>query len=372
MLGVDPDQLEEVARGLQRGSTAVQSSAALAIQLRATTWSGPGARRCHHELIAPLLAHAEAAVQALSALAAALQAQAHEQRHVSRGVERRLILIIPGMGTDPRDPTTARRNAEVLQEELDRTSGPLEEYEVRAWSRYPAPPAPSVDNLNFAVLNDSSARIGARNLEADLNALAAHDPDRAVTAIGHSYGSLVAAQGVAADTTDGNSQVDQLILLASPGVGADSAEAIAHETRLRVQTGAFNSDPVALSQWFGPNPTSPEFGSQVLRVEAIDSVQPLRRTHSSYFEPGSPSLNQIAAAVAQHPLEPAPQPGELAGIRAEIAAKMDAIRELLNGVPATPTLADRATQVIDRIELLATSFVDASEDLIERWKIDSA
>ncbi|MFE7645126.1 alpha/beta hydrolase [Streptomyces phaeoluteigriseus] len=117
-------------------------------------------------------------------------------------------------------------------------------------------------------------------------------PDSRITLLCHSYGSVVC--GRAADGLD----VDELVLLGSPGTGADSAAEL--RTRARVWAARGGDDWVAevphtdidvfgTMVGFGTDPVSRAFGARVF--SAGDGG------HSDYFRPGSVCLANLVRIV---------------------------------------------------------------------------
>ncbi|USQ82517.1 alpha/beta hydrolase family protein [Streptomyces phaeoluteigriseus] len=117
-------------------------------------------------------------------------------------------------------------------------------------------------------------------------------PDSRITLLCHSYGSVVC--GRAADGLD----VDDLVLLGSPGTGADSAAEL--RTRARVWAARGGDDWVAevphtdvdvfgTTVGFGTDPVSRAFGARVF--SAGDGG------HSDYFRPGSVCLANLVRIV---------------------------------------------------------------------------
>ncbi|MFI0215184.1 alpha/beta hydrolase [Streptomyces lydicus] len=151
---------------------------------------------------------------------------------------------------------------------------------------------------------------------------ATHQGERPhVTAIGHSYGSFTVGQ---AAQREGGIPADDIILVGSPGTGAQKAEQLGVGAG-HVWVGASDSDPVthapsnsevgwgmvggpvggAIAHFadphelhFGQDPASADFGGNRFVVVPSGS-------HSSYFddsEAGDPrSLNNIGAIAAGHP-----------------------------------------------------------------------
>ncbi|MGW3846389.1 alpha/beta hydrolase [Streptomyces fagopyri] len=143
-----------------------------------------------------------------------------------------------------------------------------------------------------------------------------------ITAIGHSYGSLLV--GTAAREHGGIPGVDDIVLLGSPGTGAQTAGEL-NVAKGHVFAASAENDPVSWlpakssllgpapavvnslddERWFGRDPTSAEFGAT--RIESGDGPLPLwlsgegpTPAHSGYFDPDrNPSAaNNIAKIVA--------------------------------------------------------------------------
>ncbi|MFF6997705.1 alpha/beta hydrolase [Streptomyces sp. NPDC008313] len=143
-----------------------------------------------------------------------------------------------------------------------------------------------------------------------------------ITAIGHSYGSLVV--GTAAREHGGIPGVDDIVLLGSPGTGAQSASELnvgdGHVfaasagndpvSWLPARSGLLGPVPAVLSnmdgdRWFGKDPVSDGFGAT--RIESGDGPLPMwlsgegpTPAHSGYFDPDrNPSAaNNMAKIVA--------------------------------------------------------------------------
>jgi len=143
-----------------------------------------------------------------------------------------------------------------------------------------------------------------------------------ITAIGHSYGSLLV--GTAAREHGGIPGVNDIVLLGSPGTGAQTASEL-NVGKGHVFAASADNDPVSWlpakssllgpapaivnslddERWFGRDPTSKEFGAT--RIESGDGPLPLwlsgdgpTPAHSGYFDPDrNPSAaNNIAKIVA--------------------------------------------------------------------------
>ncbi|WP_274914696.1 alpha/beta hydrolase [Streptomyces sp. WZ-12] len=143
---------------------------------------------------------------------------------------------------------------------------------------------------------------------------ATHHGDRPhVTAIGHSYGSFTVGQ---AAQREGGIPADDIILVGSPGTGAQKAEDLGVGAD-HVWVGAADSDPVTHAPskiessfgviahladphelWFGQDPASKEFGGNRFGVAFGNPGD----SHSNYFKPeGGDSLDNMGAIVTGHP-----------------------------------------------------------------------
>ncbi|MEU3710417.1 alpha/beta hydrolase [Streptomyces catenulae] len=139
-----------------------------------------------------------------------------------------------------------------------------------------------------------------------------------VTAIGHSYGSFAVGQGA---QRPGGIPADDIILVGSPGTGAQKAEDLG-VGKGHVWVGAAENDPVTHAPskkesmggsvgiaigsifnphqlWFGQDPASQDFGG--IRFGVADG-EPFH-SHSNYFKDpdGGDSLGNMGAIVAGHP-----------------------------------------------------------------------
>ena len=127
-----------------------------------------------------------------------------------------LSYLVPGLGTRVvADLDALVGSAWAIYSTARRlSSGARGGVAVVAWLDYPAP---GLAQVPF----DADAAVGGRRLASEVEGLrvsrGAEQPH--VTVVGHSYGSLVAAR--AAGVQPG--AVDELVVLGSPGVGADRA-----------------------------------------------------------------------------------------------------------------------------------------------------
>ncbi|MBK3631231.1 hypothetical protein JHN59_41970 [Streptomyces sp. MBT49] len=125
----------------------------------------------------------------------------------------------------------------------------------------------------------------------DLLAFDGRGAGRAVE-VCHSYGTVVC--GRAAPHLD----VSDLVLLGSPGTGAQSAAGLGTRARVWAARGAddwvadvphVSADLFGTTVGLGADPLSPAFGARVFAAGSGG--------HSDYFRPGSPSLANIARIV---------------------------------------------------------------------------
>ncbi|MFC1441706.1 alpha/beta hydrolase [Streptacidiphilus sp. N1-10] len=160
---------------------------------------------------------------------------------------------------------------------------------------------------------------------AGLRATNARGTPPHLTAIGHSYGSLLVGK---AAQRPGGIAADEIVLLGSPGTGAVRAEQLGMEPG-HVWAAAAPDDPVTerlpapprllasllaghapaallpvqlgaahrARGWFGTRPADPAFGARLLPAEDGPDGNP----HSHYLDPGSPTLAALAAVVTAPP-----------------------------------------------------------------------
>lgn len=250
---------------------------------------------------------------------------------------RNVSAYVPGLGT-ALDPDFAKND---LKRARDTARG-AQKYDPSSasivWLGYDAPQLPADKFVeNFSVMSMRDAKAGATaysQFMAGISATNEHS-DPHITAIGHSYGSLTVGQ--AAQRHGGIPGVDDIILVGSPGTGADRAEDL-NISKDHVFVGAADNDPVTLLPakgqaaagtvgffsggplgaylfgdlvdradddiWFGKDPASKEFGARRFVVDdgprsIIDGQGPTP-AHSNYFNPEKDmeSADNIAMIVA--------------------------------------------------------------------------
>lgn len=174
------------------------------------------------------------------------------------------------------------------------------------WIGYDAPS----DWDSVTVAGESRARDGGALLARDVTGyLASRGEDRPhLTVIGHSYGSTTAARGA----TDVGYDADDIVLIGSPGAGAnaDHAEDLGVGAD-RVWVGSASTDYVTYlggNGWanlgslgglgLGDDPAEDDFGARRIQAELTDRSQaPTVHDHTQYFRPGSESLHNLASIV---------------------------------------------------------------------------
>ncbi|MFJ9035598.1 alpha/beta hydrolase [Streptomyces sp. NPDC102406] len=228
---------------------------------------------------------------------------------------------VPGLGTaldgDFADDTVRRayQTAKAAQK-FDPSSASI------VWLGYDAPGFKDV-------MSTTDANNGAPDYNSFMDGIQATNEhkDPHITAIGHSYGSLTV--GTAARQDGGIPGADDIVLLGSPGTGAQTASEL-NVDKGHVFVGSADNDPVTklpsladvlvsgspvLSAatsgddqlWFGRDPASRGFGA--IRMESGDGPLPVLSNqgptpaHSGYFDPSrNPSAaDNIAKIVAGHP-----------------------------------------------------------------------
>ncbi|MYU52238.1 MULTISPECIES: alpha/beta hydrolase [Streptomyces] len=203
------------------------------------------------------------------------------------------------------------------------------------WLGYDAPQLPADSLLgNLDVLSQQDARAGAPAYSSFMSGITVTNDNSNphITAIGHSYGSLTVGQ--TALINKGIPGVDDIVLLGSPGTGAQSAADLG-VGKDHVFVGAADNDPVTQlpskaeasglllggpigygvgslmsddnELWFGVDPASEDFGARRFKVDAgprpfIDG-QGATPAHSHYFDPevDPVSAANVSAVVADRP-----------------------------------------------------------------------
>ncbi|GAA5168161.1 hypothetical protein GCM10023321_61830 [Pseudonocardia eucalypti] len=219
---------------------------------------------------------------------------------------RHIAVIVPGvginLGTFDEPGRPERRPFGMAQA----VRGLAPDTAVIAWLGYRPP-----SRLNLDAVGGDRARQGAAALRAFVGRLRARAvPGATIGVICHSYGTTVCGLAAA------GLPVDDLALLASPGVRADHVADL--HTRARVWAGTAEDDwirwvpHIRIGDWgHGPDPAEREFGARPLPTAGV-------RGHDGYFAPDSVTLRALAAiaagrfGTAPRPIGPANRPSLLA------------------------------------------------------------
>lgn len=237
---------------------------------------------------------------------------------------------VPGLNTSldedfAKSDLKRARDTAIATREIDSSSAAI------AWLGYDAPQL--LDGMDsLAVAQDEKAEAGGSSFRGFMGGLASTNqhPDPHLVAIGHSYGSRTV--GASTQGGDGLPEVDDIVLVGSPGVGVDRAEDLG-VGKGHVFVGAADNDVVTNAPsklqgnlgavagpvgyvaggllerdddlWFGRDPASEGFGATRFRA---DEGPPLvgRRgfsfdAHSQYFDRNgadSVSADSIALIAA--------------------------------------------------------------------------
>ncbi|MFF2727489.1 alpha/beta hydrolase [Streptomyces sp. NPDC058008] len=241
---------------------------------------------------------------------------------------RNVATYVPGLNTSldenfAKNDLKRARDTVIATREIDSSSAMI------AWLGYDAPQLfDGMDSL--AVMGSGRADIGGRSFNEFMGGLAAtneHDEPHLV-AIGHSYGSRTV--GSATQQSGGMPDVDDIVLLGSPGVGVERAEDL-QVGKDHVFVGAAENDLVTKTPsklqgnmgavagpigyiagglldrddddlWFGKDPASAAFGARRFHAHRGPSVITGGfAAHSLYFDRGgadSVSADSIALIAA--------------------------------------------------------------------------
>ena len=115
-------------------------------------------------------------------------------------------------------------------------------------------------------------------------------PGQTLTLVTHSFGSIVTGAALA----DCGLRCTDVVVAGSPGMTVDGLREL-HVTQSHFFSERAPGDVVAELGVFGSAPTAPSFGGTRMHTNAPGHVAAL--AHSSYFEPGSEALENIARVV---------------------------------------------------------------------------
>jgi hypothetical protein len=202
---------------------------------------------------------------------------------------RRVVILVPGSDTSlatfaSRGPASPAGGARALAAQARRLD-PGARLAVIAWLGYRTPSL-----LSLAVLTSGNAGQGAQALRPLVTGLAGHGDQ--VALLCHSYGSVVC--GLAAPYLP----VTDIAVYGSPGM--DAATVAALHTTARVWAGREAGDWIRyvphdrlLGVGFGTDPMSLSFGARRFGCGGAG--------HSSYLQPGSESLRNLAHIALGQP-----------------------------------------------------------------------
>ncbi|MEU6354401.1 alpha/beta hydrolase [Streptomyces sp. NPDC047072] len=199
-----------------------------------------------------------------------------------------VAVLVPGSDTTLDTYDRFRATATALQDRLTRTAPTGTRTAVIAWLGYRTP-----NTISTTVLTTDRADEAAPRLAEFLHELdRVTGPRTTVSLLCHSYGSVVCARAA------GTLPVTDLVLVGSPGTGADSAADLHTRARVWAARGKddwvgevphVRSDFFGVTVGFGTDPVSPAFGARVFAAG--------EGGHSDYFTPGSVSLANLARIV---------------------------------------------------------------------------
>ncbi|MFE0450850.1 alpha/beta hydrolase [Streptomyces sp. NPDC058914] len=200
----------------------------------------------------------------------------------------RVAVLVPGSDTSLDTYERFHEAAASLHRRLGRQAPAGTSTAVLAWLGYTTP-----GTVSATVVTRDRADEAAPSLREFVRGLRVlTGPDTQVTLLCHSYGSVVCGRAAA------GLDVDDLVLVGSPGTGADSAAGLRTRARVWAARGAddwvaevphVSVDLFGTTVGFGTDPVSPSFGARVFT--AGDGG------HSDYFRPGSVSLANLSRIV---------------------------------------------------------------------------
>jgi hypothetical protein len=195
---------------------------------------------------------------------------------------RTVVVLVPGIGTDPSDRDRLRRDAERLWLALaDHTDDPMS-VAVVSWLGYD-PPDVVVQGVDTA-----PATQGAAGLAGEVRSLRTAGATT-IAVVGHSYGGLVAGRA-AADGMD----ADVVVQLGSPGVGAPGGTGAIGRQGIELVAVRAVGDPIGLVVGRAPG----LFGEDP--VGAVPGLPTSRTGHGGYLA-DPVLLDALAALVVGSP-----------------------------------------------------------------------
>ncbi|BCY05799.1 alpha/beta hydrolase [Actinoplanes sp. L3-i22] len=208
----------------------------------------------------------------------------------------RVAVLIPGVDNTLADFDTGlggiERRAPAWQaRQLFQQTG--EKVAVVAWLGYDPP-----EGVRRAALREDRAASGALALERFVAGLVADRPDRQITVVGHSYGSIVAGRAAAHLPA----QVTDIVALGSPGLGVTARAELGGSAR--IWAGSAPDDWTrrlpsvrVFGLGHGRLPVDPAFGALPLPAADVSG-------HDGYFLSGTSTLRAIARIAADRTTSP--------------------------------------------------------------------
>ncbi|MEU0877744.1 alpha/beta hydrolase [Lentzea sp. NPDC005914] len=163
------------------------------------------------------------------------------------------------------------------------------------WLGYDAP------EFSLGQVNDpAQAKEGGAILAKDVEGYRTANPNAHVTVIGHSYGSTV----VGYSAMDNGLKADDIAFVGSPGVGASNVDQLSAGSG-HVYVGGTEHDPVIQAtsgDWFtkdgsSTGPYDSSFGAKTFGTSGEAGIG---HAHSSYYDKGSESLDNLAKIANGH------------------------------------------------------------------------
>lgn len=210
-----------------------------------------------------------------------------------------IVFVVPGMTNDLTNyETQLRSKALNLLAEIQRQS-PNSKVAVVAWLGYDTPDL-TVRGV-YQARGSALAKEGATALLADLLIVRRLNPQAHITAVGHSYGSVVLGQAMRHDLDAAG--ISDVVVVGSPGMDATSRSGLRSPgVQLWASKGTVapivplyspfpdvkkvTLDPIAFAPAHGEDPSAKGFGARRFSSEGVVS-------HGGYFESGSTSLKNI-------------------------------------------------------------------------------
>lgn len=258
-----------------------------------------------------------------------------------------LAVLVPGMGSTMAGFHDLAERADRLYD----VSGA--DTAIIAWTGYDTPAGAAVSPRAFEVVTDRQAVLGGAQLHDFVLGLQAQSSG-SLTLIGHSYGSLTVGKTLHAGT-----QVDRVVFMGSPGVGADHVDEFPAGAAVEFFASEIKGDIVANLEHFGDSPTDPDFGATLFDSGDGDGLNPVSR-HSEYYDSGVAIDNLAVILTGGTPT------GGRTDVIEYITEPMEDLREAIDDgidwfqefdIPfVDDTLIDQATEAGQRLREASSQF----------------